>query len=364
MDLSSKDFSLNFHGFEHDDPETVKRFTAFCEANFALSPDQVTLLKSNPDSIVLTHGGSLDELEALAKVLREIGALVEVSAEEDRDLPSLFGAPSTQELHRLFGAPSNSSNDDAPLSCAYPPPLGRSLYLLSNSNAVVDRRSLRRKTENEANSRGTPKRTILASHRTLLAFSLLTLGLGVAALSAAAILLKKEGHNQGRTSSPFSQSRPTEPARGDLITNEDAPPRTLTSTTSTNGLVVELKVIASQKALSVSSLTFTPQSASQSGDGITIKRLVGEPTFLTETAAGEWQGTMLLSIFLEDNGIASNFTTPAEVEVRVSADRSIAHASVRTRASAAVSDGTISITRSNADTYAVSGIILEDLSLS
>ena len=25
MDLSSKDFSLNFRGFEHDDPETVKR---------------------------------------------------------------------------------------------------------------------------------------------------------------------------------------------------------------------------------------------------------------------------------------------------------------------------------------------------
>jgi hypothetical protein len=364
MDLSSKDFTLNFRGFEHDDPETVKKFTAFCEANFALSPEQVNLLGSNPNTIVLTHGGSLDELEALAKVLREIGALVEVSKDHEGELPSLLGAPSTQELHRLFGSRQGSSNDDAAPSCPYPPPLGRSLYLFSNSDAVVDRRALRRKMNSVAISTDTKKTTLRSSHRALLIFSALTLGLGVAALVVAAVLLKRGAVNHNRANATFSQSRFAEDARIGTTAQEDAPPRTLISTINTQDLGVELKVVASTKAVSVNSLTLTPQGDPRPQDGITIKRIVGDPTFLSEISPGQWQGTVLLSIFMEDGGIPSHFTTPAEIEVRVNGDRSVARASIRTGSSASPNNGAVTISRGNDNTFEVSRILVEELSLS
>ena len=364
MDLSSKDFSLNFRGFEHDDPETVKRFTAFCEANFALSPEQVTLLKSKPDTIVLTHGASLDELEAVAKVLREIGALVDVSPDQEGAFPSLLGAPSTQELHRLFGGHSDSSNDDTAPLCPYAPPLGRSLYLLSNSDAVVDRRALRRKMTERSGTTRDQTPTVVSSHRTILIFSFVTLGLGIAALTTAAILIKRDSNKEERTSSTFSQSRPVEGSRIEAPTKEDIAPRTLTSSTSAHGLDVDLKIIASNKAVSVSSLTFTPKDPAKTEDGITIKRIVGDPTFLSEISPGEWRGTVILSIFMEEDGIPSYFTTPADVEVRANADRSIAHASIRSRSSAPAGDRAVTITRIGSSTFEMSRILIEELTLS
>jgi hypothetical protein len=188
--------------------------------------------------------------------------------------------------------------------------------------------------------------------------------LGVAALTAAAVLLKKDSSKEGTSRSTFSQSRPVDGARIDATANEDVPPRTLSSSGSAHGLGVELKIVASNKAVSVSSLTFTPQGTARNEDGITIKRIVGDPTFLSETAPGEWRGTVLLSVFMEDHGRPSYFTTPAEVEVRVNADRSIAHASIRTHSSTSGSDGSVAVTRVEGNTFEVSRILVEELSLS
>jgi hypothetical protein len=364
MDVSSKDFSLNFRGFEHNDPETVERFTTFCAANFALSPEQVTLLKSTPNTIVLTQGGSIDELEALAKVLREIGALVDVSADTAGDLPSLLGTPSTQELHRLFGARTDASTDASAPSCPYPPPLGRSLYLLTNSDAVVDRRTLRRKLRKETVVPHDSKRSLLAPHRTLLIVTALTIGVGVAALTAAAVLLKKESHSDTGTTSVLSHTRTGAGTRINATSQEDAPPRTLTSTTNANGLGIELKITTSGDSVSVSSLTFLPKTSVTSARGVAVKRIEGDPTFLSQRAPGTWGGTVLLSIFLEGAGAPSHFTTPAEVEIRVNDDRSLAQASIRTQAHGRSRNGTIEIVRLSGDTYAMSEILVEDLTLS
>ena len=198
----------------------------------------------------------------------------------------------------------------------------------------------------------------------MLLLRLLLLHSAAAALAAAAILLKKEAKIDERKGSSFSQSRHIDATRTDLGSSEDITPRTLTSTKSAHGLGIELKVLASSKALSVSSLTFTPEIASLSHDGITVKRIVGEPTFLTETAPGEWQGTVLLSVFLQEEGVSSHFTTPAEVDIRVNAGRSIAHASVRMHSGASTDDGPISVTRLDSDTFGVSGLLVKELSLS
>jgi hypothetical protein len=317
MDLSSKDFSLNFRGFEHDDPETVQRFTAFCEANFALSPETVRLLQHSPETIVLTHGGSVEELEALAKVLREIGAVVDVSADPSHDIPSLVGGPSTQELHRLFGKRTPGENDDTPNFCPYPPPLGRSLYLLSKSDGFVDRRSLRQRalqnaTDHPISSHAPP----VKRNRTLLAVSCATLLAGVMALATAGYWIKSKG---------VSGASPNERAflgqhRADSLHRDPTkvalgPARTLTAAAVVNGFNVELKVLASQAAVSVSSLVFTPTDSAIPGIGATVRRIVGEPVFLTEASPGTWVGSIILSVSVEENGTTAHVAVPASITV-------------------------------------------------
>ena len=326
MDLSSKEFTLNFRGFEQDDPETVKRFTAFCEANFALDPEIFFDTKEDTDTVVLTHGESPEALEALANVLREIGARVEVSQECRFVENAQFSGPSTQDLHRLF-EPHNEegvNTSDGP-SCPYPP-LGRTLYLLTQSDGVFDRRRLRAKTF-RSNAPQEPEVRTTRQHHTLLVVSAVFLCTGIIALVAATTLLKRSSPTrEGDQRASLLSREPSERTRVELPVREAQSARTLSANTPANGFSVEVKVLASSSSLSLSGLTLMPNDQSRMNDGSMIKKAVGDPTFLVETAPGEWSGRVQLSVFVDTNGRESHLTIPARVLVKMRSDNTAASA--------------------------------------
>lgn len=355
MDVSGKDFSLTFRGFEHNDPETVERFTAFCEANFALSPETVRLIHNSPDTIVLTHGGSVEELEALAKVLREIGAVVDVSADTPHDIPSLVGGPSTQELHRLFGGQSASENDDTPNSCPYPPPLGRSLYLLSNSEAFVDRRALRQRARQTSARAPEAITQPTRGNSPIITFSWLAVVVGLMVVVSAMALMRKEGLLAGANRAPSTTiAQRADAARRDPPRVESSPARTLQGSLSHDRFLVEMKALASASAVSISSLTFTPTGRDSAPNGILIRRIVGEPTFLKEPTPGTWLGPIVLSVFIERNGESSHFTVPATISVQVSSSGS-ARATLQVEQTPS-RDSTVAASVSDTNSYTLSGV--------
>lgn len=355
MDLSTKDFSLNFRGFEHDDPETVKRFTAFCRANFPLSPDTFGGSGVQSDTVVLAHGESHEELEALAKVLREIGARVDVSKKDGSGNSTPLTALSTQELHRLFGHHQEGGGIEGAPSCPYPP-LGRTLYVFTNSDQVFDRRRLRHKSTRsaEAHPHATPESRKGSS---LLVLSVVSMTIGFVALAAAALLLKRYPTSPDvRTERNFGQSRLlNEPMRIDGSGQRGARARTLSANGSIGGFTIDMKILASESALSISSLTLSPMAQPSANESRTIKRIVGDPTFLSEGPAGEWRGSVLLSVFADENGQASHVTIPAEVVVKIDKEHAVGSAMIEVK-SAASSGG--------AETEALQGLLVTDLTLS
>lgn len=364
MDVSGKDFALNFRGFEHNDPETVQRFTAFCEANFALSPETVDLLRNAPDTIVLTHGGSVEELEALAKVLREIGAVVDVSSDSPHYISSLVGGPSTQELHRLFSGQSASENDDTPASCPYPPPLGRSLYLLSNSDAVVDRRSLRQRARQSATLPPLPTTAPSFRGPSLVTVSGFALAIGVIALLAAALLLRRDGVGDHSSSElPFQHLLRQDNLRRDAPKVEAGPARALIGSTSSAGFSIDLKVIASPSAVSISSLTFTSNDPGLPTSTLAVRRIIGEPSFLSQPSPGTWIGSIILSVFVEDNGVSSHVSIPASITVIMGANQGEARALIEV-AHNTHGDSNVLVSKSDNGTLSVSGIPFVEISLS
>jgi hypothetical protein len=320
MDLSSKEFALNFRGFEQDDPETVKRFTAFCKANFPLAPEIFCDTKEDTDTVMLTHGESPEALEALATVLREIGARVEVSRGFRSVEDGQFGGPSTQDLHRLFDPHIdeiiNTTNGPA---CPYPP-LGRTLYLLTQSDGVLDRhrlrsKSLRSDTRQEPEVRGTRQ------HTPLLVVSALFVCLGL--LLATTTVLKREAPNRGEDHrSSFLSHERRDTMRGEPPVRKTQATRTLSGTTRANGFSVEVKVLISASSLSVSGITLIPNEPSRMSDGSMIKTVVGDPSFLAQSVTGEWSGRVHLAVFVDTDGRESHSTIPARVSVTMAGDNS------------------------------------------
>ena len=332
MDVSGKEFTLNFHGFEQDDPETVKRFTAFCEANFALSPDTFGDANDLADTVVLTHGESHEALEALAKVLREIGARVDVSEGCRFEGSDILDGPSPQELHRLFGHRNDdgSSSTDGP-SCPYPP-LGRTLYLLTQSDGVFDRRRLRPKTyRSEARreeARQEAATRISRRNHALVVVSAISLCVGIVALIAATVLVKRSplSLDSRERHSLFQSREVSEIPKSDGALEAIPSARTLSANKRGKGFTIDVKVLASSRSLSISSLTLTPNDRFETQDRSVIKKVVGDPTFLTEFSPGEWKGRVQLSVFVEKEGRESHVTIPALVSVKVSEDNTVGRA--------------------------------------
>ena len=316
MDVSSKDFALNFRGFEQSDPETVKRFIAFCEANFAVSPDLFMPSRTNPLTVVLAQGESSEELEALAKVLREIGARVDVSEKCHIEEGATIQGPSTQDLHRFFEHHQEEGRNEA---FQRYPTLGRSLYLLTQSEGVFDRRQLRSGRETRQETPPSPLRW----KNSLAIPGLISLLVGMIALvalvsfdtRAPSSASDKRGH-----SSSFPSRAQTEFTRSDVTLKDGTPPKTLSANATLSGFNVTLKVLASPGTLSISSLTVTPLSEGALRDGTVLRRALGEPTFLSESSSGDWKGSILLSVFLEKYGQEFHVTVPARVTARVNTD--------------------------------------------
>jgi hypothetical protein len=354
MDLSSKDFSLNFRGFEHDDPETVKRFTAFCRANFPLSPDTFGGSGVHSDTVVLAHGESHEELEALAKVLREIGARVDVSKKDEAGSDPPFRAPSTQELHRLFEHHQHDGGITGAPSCPYPP-LGRTLYVFTNSDEVFDRRRLRQKGARSAEAQ--PQLTSESRKgNSLLVLCIVSLTIGLVALATAGLLLKRNPPALDlRTERNFGQSRSlNEPMTNGGAAQRIARARTLSANASVSGFTIAMKVLASESALSISSLTLSPITQPSANDARAIKRIVGDPTFLSEQSSGEWIGSVLLSVFVDENGQESHLTIPAEVIVKIDQEHTRASATIHFKSGAS---------SAASGTEALQGLRVTDLSL-
>jgi hypothetical protein len=129
----------------------------------------------------------------------------------------------------------------------------------------------------------------------------------------------------------------------------------LSANGSIGGFTIDIKVLASESALSISSLTLSPIAHPSAIHARTIKRIVGDPTFLSEGSSGEWRGSVLLSVFVDDNGEESHVTIPAEVTVKVDKEHSAGNAMLEVKS--ASSNGA-------AGTEALQGLRVTDLSLS
>lgn len=332
MDLGSRDYSLNFRGFEHDDPERVQRFKAFCEANFSLSPDRAHSILSSSATTVLTHSGSLEELEALAKVLREIGALVDVS-EPDTDglLPSAH-LPSTQELHRLFARERDQTlekeedggqfDEDS----AEKPRLRSTLYLITaNIDIAAQRKALRERAVSGAAQSTSPT---THSRKNIFAIALCLVGL-VLAGAVAFIGLGRSSSLSVETPPLFGITHRSAEPRAQSLANT-GPIKTLIGRSIVKGVSIESKVLVGPKSLSLSSLAISNNPSTTgtqsfielvAGDA-TFRRAEGEPVFLKETGTGAWSGDVIVSIFTDNNGELSQLSRTYNVAVRLTATQS------------------------------------------
>ena len=329
MDLGSRDYSLNFRGFEHNDPERVQRFKAFCEANFSLSPDRAHSILSSSATTVLTHSGSLEELEALAKVLREIGALVDVSEPESDDSLATHHLPSTQELHRLFGRDREEAlHEGHPVVALVDSKPNRKLrstldLLTVNVDVRAQRKALRGKTTTSTTQQlPRPK----SSRGTFFAIGGALVGLTLA--GAAAVMLRGPS-SQGVIETPSVFGMPQRPVRQALpLLGNTGPVKNLITRTTVRGVSVEAKVLVSAKSLSISSLAISAVGTSSEtqtfirsiSDGATFRRAEAEPSFLKEIEPGVWQGDVIVSIFSDGSGEGSRLSRTYQATIRLTGE--------------------------------------------
>jgi hypothetical protein len=284
MELITRDFSLNFRGFEHQDPETVQRFRAFCEANFDLLPEEALQLSAPEKTIVLTHSSSPEELEALAKVLREIGALVEVAEECAPSSLEYSPLPSTQDLHRLFrqdvDTPILYDRHRSKIS-----PIGSTIYLLNpQAAASAEHAELFRRRKRAEISTAAPSAKRLGVKT--LAVSLLVGGMILGAAFSRQYLQKSQ--DKQNWTAPVSTAPPVLTATTEIKHDAFKP---LTGMSELGGYVVELKALVSSTAASIRSFNVAPSALNQ-GTVRTLKRIEGDPTFLKEVSGGVWEGVL------------------------------------------------------------------------
>lgn len=331
MDLGSRDYSLNFRGFEHNDPERVQRFKAFCEANFSLSPDRAHSILSSSATTVLTHSGSLEELEALAKVLREIGALVDVSEPDQAELLASGHLPSTQELHRLFARDREQALQEEEAVVAYveTKPNRKLRSTLDLLTVNIDVREQRKTIWDKSSSAKTqPTLQSIQSRTKLLVtgLSCLTLlGIGV----AGALYASSSSSRVIETPPVFGVAQ--RPARQAIpLVPDSGPVRNLSARTNLKGVSIETKVLVSAKSLSISSLAISSLGSTTGAqsflhsitDNATFRRAEGEPAFLTEVEPHIWQGDVIVSIFSDSNGDVSRISRTYQATVRLTGEQS------------------------------------------
>jgi len=325
MDLGSGDFALNFRGFEHKDPAAFARFAHFCHANFALSPEATTLLASRLDSIVLTRGRSFDELEALAKVLREIGAQVDVSeAFSDPEQTSLGSHPES-EIQRVF----TEESFETPL--ARDLPRGRTrrrsyragpytpLQIATPRSEAINDWGIPRHQKRLAvrglisDERPTTPQRSLSARAVTLAIMLAGIVFGAYTFMPP-LAVKQEG---------LPTKRESILSKHPLLPSDANPARLIVGATSQGGFTIALKVMVSDKLVSISSLLFVANEARTGGDSndeSSVARVEGDPAFLREESTGRWVGVVPVSLFIKEGGEVVQFTTPARVVVRIPGD--------------------------------------------
>jgi hypothetical protein len=318
MDVTTRDFSLNFRGFEHEDPETVRRFCAFCEANFDLLPEQAERLATRDETIVLTHSNSSEELEALAKVLREIGARVEVSQDS---FPSDFeytALPNTQDLHRLFsidtdtGAASSGRNSRIA-------PIGSSLYLVNPTLASPEHAEiLRRRKRSVAETPSTQGERRFLGALSTAALVLIGVALGVI-VGRVAFQQRESDPNWKASIQPAPQTMPA----STLITHDISKP--LSGVVEVSGYRIEVKTLISSTAASIRS--FHGDSISPvDGDTPNPRRFEGDPAFLENVRDGVWEGTLTFYTFQTQHGEEVRAQRQARVTITLQREPLSGHA--------------------------------------
>jgi hypothetical protein len=333
MDLGSRDFALNFRGFEHNDPAAFARFAHFCHANFALSPEAATLLASRPDCIVLTRGRSFEELEALAEVLRDIGAQVDVSEAFSGPEQTLLASHPEGEIHRVF------IEENLETHLTHDLPRGRTrrrsyragpytpLQITTPRGDAIKNWGVPRHQKRLAVRGLIPDERTPTAQRSLSARAV-TLAIVLAGIIFGAytfmppLITKKE---ELPTKREFILSKHP------FLPSSASPARLISGTTSQGGFKIALKVMASDKLVSVSSLLFVANEARTEGDNnheISVARVEGDPAFLREETAGRWVGVVPVSLFIKEGGEVAQFTTPAQVVVRIPNDTHAPTASI------------------------------------
>jgi len=257
LEVGSGDFSISVRGFQNDDPATAERVRAFCKANFGLSAETTDPLTSHSDTIVLTLPASEDELRALAKVLREIGALVEISRGElSPRTSSLPHHGSVADIQRIFrsGHDSQRSSGDFAREFSDPPRLTPEFGPFRHDATLRKRRS---QAKNARAPRLAPSH-ISRSTRQLtpyVSFRALIISLSVVcAATIGALTMRHSPTIHERTSLSGVMEPPTRRAELPL---PESMTNTLHGTLSTEALSIEMRALISNSTVSISSLTIT-----------------------------------------------------------------------------------------------------------
>lgn len=312
MDVITRDFSLNFRGFEHEDPETVRRFCAFCEANFDLLPEQAERLATKDETIVLTHSNSPEELEALAKVLREIGARVEVSADGADGMFDYEPLPTTQELHRLF-QPESETADPTARRATRIAPIGSSLYLVNPSLASTEHAEILRRRKRPTLDAGSAHVGRRVSG-VLTGVALVLVGATIGAIVGALAFHQRESTPEW---SKAPQSMLAAPAASHARKPDTS--KTLAGSVEASGYRVEVKATIGSSTASIRSF-IGDVVAPLDTDSVAPRHFEGDPAFLEKSAEGEWSGTLTFYTFQRENGEEVRTQRQARVKLIASRD--------------------------------------------
>lgn len=321
LEVGTGDLSLSVRGLEQKDPQTVERFRAFCQSNFGLSQEVTDSLGATSDTIVLSIGASEEELRALAKVMSEIGALVEISRgtpSHDFNRSTLThtnARRSNARVTRLFTlsteqgshGDSNSTLDPAEVLLSSPTTLR-----LHHDITLRNRRSLRTATRAIAEREPSLKQPPYRLRRRVM--------IGLCALLCTFAALSLFIHSYLTSESLASLPRFSMVQTDQGLAPRLPPPsfsQTLHGSLLSRWSALSLEVLISKTTVSVSSLVLAIER-----EGLPSLKAQAEPLFLAERAPGIWIGELLLSVVKDGNKIENATVQRLPITVSISNDGS------------------------------------------
>jgi hypothetical protein len=108
---------------------------------------------------------------------------------------------------------------------------------------------------------------------------------------------------------------------------------------------------------------FTPTDSTIPGTGAAVRRIEGEPVFLSEASPGTWVGSIILSVSVEENGTTAHVAVPASITVMFDLNQTEGRVSIESGQNTQV-ESSLKVSKLTNNSYAVSGIPFVQMPLS